>query len=186
MTTVFISGSRKIGRLNAEIRDRLREMTERSDAVVVGDANGADRAVQKYLDELGYPRVTVYCSGSSCRNNVGSWPTRNVAVSPKLRGRAFYTKKDKAMADDADCGFVLWNGDSAGAIENIIELLKRGKTASVYLSLNGAFYLITSVSELRSMLSECTPDAIDDIDRKIGLNRALDKLGRKTQMEFTF
>lgn len=85
MKTVFLSGSRAISRLNPEIRGRLEKITEKAFRVVVGDANGADKALQGYLNERGYPDVTVYCSGSQCRNNMGAWRTENVEVPAGVR-----------------------------------------------------------------------------------------------------
>jgi hypothetical protein len=66
--------------------------------VVVGDANGVDKAVQQYLHDESYLHVTVFCSGNACRNNVGNWKVSKIKVEPNLKGRDFYTKKDKEMA----------------------------------------------------------------------------------------
>jgi hypothetical protein len=76
MTKVFIGGSRKLSRLNADIRHRLDRIIDGGFAVVVGDANGADKAVQSYLKSKNYDSVEVFCAGKACRNNVGSWPAR--------------------------------------------------------------------------------------------------------------
>ena len=80
MKTVFIGGSRKLSRLNEQIRSKLAEITERKLHVLVGDANGADRAVQAQLRDWGYESVTVFFVGSAPRNNEGAWPTERVAV----------------------------------------------------------------------------------------------------------
>jgi len=186
MTKVFLSGSRKISRLNEQIRERVQNIARQEFEIVVGDANGADKALQTYLYTISYPHVTVYCSGNSCRNNVGSWPTRNITVSPTATGRDFYTQKDKRMAEDADYGFVLWDGESSGALENIIELLKRNKNSLVYLSPQKKFYSIASVSQLRAMLAACRSYAVDRINSKIGLRRALETLAKSSQTELGF
>jgi predicted Rossmann fold nucleotide-binding protein DprA/Smf involved in DNA uptake len=67
MTTVFLGGSRHISRLNDEVRARIDNMIERGFPIVIGDANGADKALQSYLKARGYRNVQVYCSGSSFR-----------------------------------------------------------------------------------------------------------------------
>ncbi|MBC6445223.1 MAG: hypothetical protein GDA50_07350 [Alphaproteobacteria bacterium GM202ARS2] len=152
--TVFLSGSRKIGRLNDLVRHRLQNMLDQEFHVIVGDANGADRAFQGYLAEKGYQDVSVFCSGSSCRNNVGQWSVRSVQVDPKLKGRAFYTQKDKEMAAEADYGFVIWDGKSEGSINNIFELLKKGKKAVVYLSRSKSFRNIKSAKDIEDLLEE--------------------------------
>jgi hypothetical protein len=61
--TVFLSGSRKISRLNDEIRLRLKTIISKEFEVVVGDANGADKALQSYLADINYEHVTVFCAG---------------------------------------------------------------------------------------------------------------------------
>ncbi|MGH9387438.1 MAG: hypothetical protein ACRD2N_24500 [Vicinamibacterales bacterium] len=48
-STVFVAGSRQISRLPAEVRARLDTVIEKGFQILVGDANGADKAVQRYL-----------------------------------------------------------------------------------------------------------------------------------------
>jgi hypothetical protein len=48
----------------------------------VGDANGADKAVQRYLADKACPNVLVHCIQDHCRDNVGNWLTRQV-VAPR-------------------------------------------------------------------------------------------------------
>jgi hypothetical protein len=176
MNTVFISGSRNMGRLNAKIRERLENITQQNFHVVVGDANGADKAVQGFLADAEYKQVTVYCAGSRCRNNMGAWSTVNVDVDPRLKGRDFYTQKDLRMAADADYGFVLWDGKSPGSINNVIELLQRGKQALVYLSPKQQFATVSDPESLRTLLALCDAKDIESMDKKIGLNRSLQRL----------
>ena len=186
MTTVFLSGSRKLGRLNDDIRQRVRNITSQSFEIVVGDANGADKALQAYLSSLEYPKVTVYCAGARCRNNVGAWPIRHIEVPSNLRGREFYTHKDKAMARKADYGLVLWDGKSAGSIENVLELLRSGKRALVYLSPKKTFYSIASVADLRGALDDCETEDLKVIDGKVGLSDFLAELGGLGQLRLDF
>ena len=104
MTTIFIGGSRKITRLNDEVRGRLDAIIDKNLAVVVGDACGADRAVQRYLADEQYVHVTVFCMTGDCRNNVGKWNTHEVPGPAGARGFAYYAAKDRAMADTASHG----------------------------------------------------------------------------------
>ncbi|RUV41155.1 putative addiction module antidote protein, partial [Mesorhizobium sp. M5C.F.Ca.IN.020.29.1.1] len=78
MNTVFVGGSRHVSRLPSQVKERLDNVRKSGLRVVVGDANGADKAVQKYLVETSYPDVTVFCSGVSCRNNLGNWPEEHL------------------------------------------------------------------------------------------------------------
>ena len=52
MTKVFFGGSRNIVRLNAEVKGRVDKVISSGFAVLIGDANGADKTLQKYLEQL--------------------------------------------------------------------------------------------------------------------------------------
>lgn len=172
MTTVFLSGSRNISHLNDMIRSRIQNMMDRGFHVVVGDANGADKAFQDYLADRGYRNVAVFCAGRVCRNNLGGWNVHEVLVDPKLKGRAFYTQKDKEMAATADYGFVVWDGKSAGSIANVYELLKNGKRAVVYLSREKRFATIAAIEDADSLLQSCEPSDFDVIHKTLGTSRS--------------
>lgn len=170
MTTVFISGSRHINYLNPQVRERLQKVLNQHFSIVVGDAGGVDKAVQAYLSEPRYEDITVYCSGRSCRNNLGNWNVRHVAVDPDLKGRDFYTQKDKAMAARADYGFVIWDGKSPGSFNNVLELLKANKKSLVYFSPRRAFHAISNFEDIQRLLGECGDSVLDTITHKTSLN----------------
>ena len=153
-STVFISGSRHIRCLSAEVKNRLRTIVDKQFNVLVGDANGVDKAVQKYLAEIDYQLVRVFCSGSVCRNNLGNWSIEWIAVDPKLTGRAFYTQKDKAMAAQADYGFVLWDGKSQGSWNNLQELIKHDCRSLLWYAPDKHFYNIVSVQDLQRFIPQ--------------------------------
>lgn len=169
MTTIFISGSRNITRLNKEIRDRLKNVLDQHYAIVVGDANGADKAIQKYLMDNNYQYVTVYCSGNVCRNNAGNWEVSKIQVDSKLKGRDFYAEKDKKMAAVADYGFVLWDGSSPGSFNNIMELLRNNKKALVYFSPEKSFCSVAKIDDVRLLLLKCSQKTQDELKKKIKL-----------------
>jgi hypothetical protein len=81
-------------------------MIRRELTILVGDANGADKAVQTYFAEH-YANVLVFCTAGDCRNNVGNWPARAVGAPHRTRDFAFFTAKDAAMAEEADVGSFL-------------------------------------------------------------------------------
>ena len=91
-----------ISKLNEEIKIRLKNIISKNFAVLIGDANGSDKAVQKFFLEQRYRRVSVYCSGQECRNNLGAWETVHVNVPRKTKDREFYAFKDTQMAADCD------------------------------------------------------------------------------------
>lgn len=181
MTTIFLSGSRNISHLDKDVQRRLQNIIDQKFSVVVGDANGIDKAVQKFFFEAGYKDVTVYCSGSNCRNNIGGWQTKSILVSPKLKGRDFYTEKDKSMASDADYGFVLWDGKSQGSITNVMELIKNNKKALVYYSPQRTFYKITDVDDASKLISNCSQDLINKLQAKLAVN-----LKEKSEVQVSF
>jgi hypothetical protein len=171
--TVFLSGSRKISRLNDRIRARIDNVVTKRLHVLVGDANGADKAMQTYLADKRYSTVTVYCANGLCRNNVGQWDVKAVTVPPELTGRDFYTQKDIAMAEDADYGLVLWDGKSVGSINNILELAKRGKMMVVYLSIEQQFITLRVPADVSALVDKCDPVDRAEIQKKSSLSRKL-------------
>ena len=181
MTTVFLSGSRAISRLNELIQERVRIMVDKGFRILLGDANGADKALQGYLAELGYENVTIYCAGEKCRNNLGAWQVKQIQVDPRLKGRDFYARKDREMAADAEYGFVLWDGKSAGSINNVFEMLKRDKSVVVYLSKNKSFTNVARSRQLVSLLDACDTAEFKNIDKKININRHLTELKTSQQ-----
>ena len=133
MMKVFIGGSRRVSRLGAPVRARLEKIVQKGLPVMIGDANGADKAVQQYLFSKHYDKVEVFCSGTSCRNNIGQWPTRLINADTHDRGsRRFYTAKDRAMSNEATYGFMVWDGKSTGTLLNVLRLLSQDKKVVVY------------------------------------------------------
>lgn len=186
MKTIFLSGSRAISRLNDDIRTRIQNIMSSGFDVIIGDANGADKALQKFLAESKYNKVTVFCAGSSFRNNLGEWKIQQVNVDSKLTGRDFYTQKDKEMAVKADYGLVLWDGKSAGSINNIFELLKNQKYAVVYFSPDKKFYNIKCLLDAKKLLRNCDDISINSIKKKIKLNSVISSLEAEQQEAFGF
>lgn len=169
MTIVFIGGSRSITRLSDPIRSRLNRLIDRELSVVIGDANGADKAVQSYLDEVGYRNVSVYCSGDSYRNNVGNWPTVNVEAGLGVvrKDRKFFGLKDKAMSRSATHGFMLWDGKSVGTLANVIRLLRYGRSSVVYVSHAKEFVEIRDELDYRKLTACATAEVVLKAEREI-------------------
>jgi hypothetical protein len=157
MKKVFIAGSRRLSRIPREVRQRLDEMICRELTILVGDANGADRAAQSYFAEQKYANVTIYCTGSGCRNNVGGWPIRAVPAPHAARDFAFFTAKDAAMADEADVALMLWDGQSSGTIVNVARLVSRAKPTVIYTSSTKTFATLKTPEELLRFLSATDP-----------------------------
>jgi hypothetical protein len=73
-----------------------------------------------------------------CRNNVGNWPTRaHTGKSGARHDRQYYGIKDLAMAKDATCGFMIWDGTSKGMLTNVINLVSAEKKVLLYSAPKG-------------------------------------------------
>lgn len=156
MTSVFIGGSRRLGRMNAELTRRLDNLISEQLRVLIGDANGFDRAAQEYLSERKYRSVVVYCTAGKCRNNVGNWPVLAVDYQGKGSGLAFYTAKDDAMLRDANYGLFAWDAKSKGTLRNIVKMAELGKPSVVYVSKIKKIVTIRSEADALA-LSQGTP-----------------------------
>ncbi|HUZ68032.1 MAG TPA: addiction module antidote protein [Beijerinckiaceae bacterium] len=163
MKTIFVGGSRHISRLPAEIKQRLNTVLKNGHHVIVGDANGADKAVQKYLLESAYDKVTVFCSGDSFRNNLGSWRTRHVSPQKHVTGFQFYAAKDREMAREADFGLMIWDGKSAGTVLNVLRLIRAGKIAVLINVPEKSSLNIKSIEQWEAFLTTCSSELKSDL-----------------------
>src|SRR5208283_629786 len=155
MIKVFIGGSRHVPRLRAEVQQRLDRIIEKNLPVLIGDANGADKAVQQYLHSKRYPNVEVFCAGSLCRNNVGNWKLRRVPPETRERSFDFYASKDRLMSHEATIGLMIWDGKSLGTLLNVLRLLRQQKKAVVYNVPEHQFWELKNQSQWQAFLSRC-------------------------------
>jgi hypothetical protein len=171
---VFIGGSRAVSKLNAVIRERLDDLISRGCTILIGDANGADKALQTYLAEKHYASVIVFCM-EECRNNVGAWPTRKIQPPPGSKGFSYYAAKDFVMSDEAHCGVMLWDAKSKGTLQNIFNLVGAGKRALVYFAPTQEFHALGNQQELQTLLARCEKRDIDSATRALGLKVPLNQ-----------
>jgi hypothetical protein len=155
VSKVFVGGSRRISRLSADLRKRLDQIVEKQFAVLVGDANGADKAVQAYIRERQYPQVFVFCTAGECRNNLGDWPLTAVKPPHPTRDFEYFTAKDAAMAREADYGLMLWDGRSSGTLVNVARMVAAQKPVVLYVAPKRSFLTLTSRKDLERLLFSC-------------------------------
>lgn len=170
MPTVFIAGSITIKHLDPKAKERINKAVEAGLDLVVGDADGADSAIQRHLQDLSAKRVTVYCSGSQARNNIGGWPVHHVTSHHAPGSRSFYTAKDVEMAQAADYGLMIWDTKSTGTLSNVIELLTRKKKSVVYIHRDKDFKTVADVAHLESLVACMSDHARQKADEKIQLS----------------
>lgn len=169
-STVFVAGSRQISRLPAEVKTRLDTMVEKGFQILVGDANGADKVVQRYLADKSYPNVLVHCMEDHCRNNVGGWPTRQLVAPHGAKGFEYYSIKDRAMAEAAEYGLMLWDGKSKGTVNNVVNLSRDHKPVVVYVAPTRQFRTIKSFDDLKDLLAQGDSDSVERIVSELHLN----------------
>ena len=162
---VFIAGSRRLSRLGADVWQRVDNIIEKGLIVLIGDANGVDKAVQQYLANHGYGSVSVFCMEGGCRNNVGDWETR-IVPSPHSSRRDFahYSTKDREMAREADYGLMLWDGRSRGTLTSAIDLVRKGKPVVVYLAPDKSFHEVRDSAQLVDLLKRVDPSVLEVLD----------------------
>ncbi len=182
MTKVFIGGSRRLSRLNNNIKNRINNIIKNKYTILIGDANGTDKSVQKYLFSKGFKNVLVFCMDGECRNNVGNWDTRNVITNNNKKDFNYYTAKDLQMAKETDYGFMIWDAKSPGTLNNIINLLKGNKKVLVDFSPDDKFYTLSNIDDLKNILKKCDPKALEVFEKKLNISKIL----AKEQQELNF
>jgi hypothetical protein len=165
MTKVFIGGSRKISRLSSEVYQKLDGLLEKNPAIVIGDAAGVDKSIQQYLHAKGYRDVEVFCSGDRCRNNLGNWPTMQVMVNSSRRDFDFYATKDLRMSEEASFGLMIWDGESAGTLMNVLRLIKQNKSVIVFEAPKNRFVELKRESEWKEFFSACSNEVRRRIEK---------------------
>lgn len=153
LPSVFISGSISIRHLPSPLLGRLDLIIDREMPVLLGDAPGADAAVQRYLAGRHVRNVTIFCSGAAPRHNIGGWPIRTVRADAPRGTRAWHMAKDCEMAHRADTGLVIWDGSSPGSLANIERLSNRGCYVLVYLHRDGRFLSLKRDAERATFLA---------------------------------
>ena len=67
---VFIAGPRAITELDENIYHKLNSICDKNYDVLVGDADGIDTSIQKFLQSKLYKNVRVFASNGFARNNI--------------------------------------------------------------------------------------------------------------------
>jgi len=101
--------------LPADVIELIDEAVTRDMTIIVGEARGACRSYQDYLNSIGY-RDVIVGHARSIRYNAGGWNT--VKYGDALKER------ERGMIEDCDSAIVIWV-DSSGQIAKNLELLKR-------------------------------------------------------------
>lgn len=143
--TVFISGSSKTEdkkseyyrkQLPKEVKKKIDEYLKSGDKIIVGDAPGIDRQVQRYLKKAGYDNVEIYGPGKQVRYTANKkWKTNPIDASEfEYMSPEYLRKKDIAMTNASTKGLaiVLENGGAAATRRNVQRMLQQNKQMSVF------------------------------------------------------
>lgn len=153
---IFIAGARSINHLDELVRAKLLSICKKNFDVLVGDCYGVDTAVQQFYADLKYKNVVVYSAGRT-RNNIDNWHVRNIQPDSSVQGFDLYKQKDMAMAEDANFGFMIWDGESRGTLNNIINLISQDKKVLIYLTTNRELIYMKDSKSLEQFIQSCVP-----------------------------
>lgn len=167
MNKVFIGGSRRITRLSECFRRQIDEIVNSRHDILVGDANGADKAVQKYLHHKDYNLVTIFYSGDRCRNNIGQWSQKSIQPEKQRRDFHFFAAKDRAMAEEASAGLMIWDRESVGTIMQALRLVRRKKPVAVFVNGIQKMYFIKDANDWERFINNYGGDVRGKIEEKV-------------------
>ena len=173
---IFISGSRAMVYLNETVCENLRGIIDKQFTVLVGDAGGADKAVQTFVRGEGYTNVVVYCMGDKCRNNVGDWEVCAIEANGARKDFSYFAQKDAAMSRDADYGLMLWDGKSKGTLNNALNMLEQGKPSRVYFAVDDKMVNIKSAGDVEALVAKCGDEARAYFDKAIKFSKRVQYL----------
>src|ERR1051325_3519994 len=87
-------------------------------------------------------------------------------------GIVYYGIKDLAMAKDASCGFMIWDGKSKGTLTNVINLLGAQKKVLLYHSPKKHFFTVRTTGDLHHALDASGIKNVDSFLASLQTNRA--------------
>jgi hypothetical protein len=177
-----LGGSRHLEFIPTEVAEKLRDFIDSSVTFFVGDAPGSDRAFQKFLINNQYQNVRVFSSAEEVRNNLGKWPSEIIDSGMKSKSSAVHAFKDRHMTKNADIGIMIWDGESAGTLSNVIDLLDSEKECYIYLGIEQEFFLIDNKVSLLKLLAKY-PEALDEANKRLETFRTREAKKKSAEAE---
>lgn len=86
---IFLSGSISIKQIPSIALEKIDSIMNKKYTILLGDANGIDLQIQKYLVSAKYQNVVVYYAGEKIRKNLGDWSTKQILPKNNEKGRAY-------------------------------------------------------------------------------------------------
>lgn len=163
MNRIFISGSRHVKKIPQDVLDKIDNIINNSDEIIVGDATGVDKLVQRYLLNCEYRKVIVFCSGEKCRNNLGGWKEYYVNVPQNIKGFQFYALKDKEMASKSTHGLMIWDGKSFGTILNVLRMTILNKVSVLFNATDCNTFIFKNENDLIKFYNKFDSKMLDSL-----------------------
>lgn len=104
-----------------------------------------------------------------CRSNVGNWRTRDVAARRGAKVFDYYSLNDRAPAEAAEYGLMLWDGKSKGTDNNVVNLSRDHKPVVVYVAPTRQFRTIKTRDDLGDLLAQGDSDSVERIVSELHL-----------------
>ena len=73
------------------------------------------------------------------------------------------------MAEVADYGLMLWDGESRGTLTNIVDLVRQSKPVVVYLAPSRQFFTVKQTKDLAKILGQLDPSALVRVSEDLQL-----------------
>lgn len=153
---VMIAGSHTIQEAADPVRAMISRLCGKNSSFLVGDHSGLDTVLQNYLLDMHTDRVTIYTSRARPHHNLGGWGIRRLRDDNPWIGMPRNLQNTLSMADAADGGIVLWDGQSMGSFYVMARLLARGCQVWVYLPEKGRSHTLRTSQDLEKLLQAYT------------------------------
>ena len=77
------------------------------------------------------------------------------------------------MVDDTTYGLMLWDGESKGTLNNVVNLLRQDKPVVVYLAPKKAFQNLRTIADLQELLGKCDRASVQRFEEELGIGHSL-------------
>ena len=74
------------------------------------------------------------------------------------------------MVNDAAYGLMLWDGESKGTLNSVINMIHQNKMVVVYYAPKKKFQNLRSSDDVSQLLSNLEPTKVQQLERQLGIN----------------
>lgn len=77
------------------------------------------------------------------------------------------------MVDDAAYGLMLWDGESKGTLNSVVNMIRQEKPVVVYLAPKKTFQNLRSPDDVMTLLSNCDRASVQRFERELGIEHVI-------------